>query len=238
MTTWYPPWLKLKLENFLSWSATPAPDEDQTLEPQGHATTSLRQSSRRPGAESRMAVELEDRTTGPIAYTWIMAWLISLFIIFVGCGGASTAPVTTAPVPVTSPEAVPTQEQVEPPAPNPLEEFAGTYHITGGIESDGCGGRIHLAVENAAIDADQGTLFADVVDRTFQARVEDEQMIAEGRFERSSCPESTIFERWTMTRTAEGIEGTLESLWLLPPCDQTCLVVFHVNGSPSGPGAQ
>jgi hypothetical protein len=70
-----------------------------------------------------------------------------------------------------------------------------------------------------------------VVDRTYSARVEGQQLIAEGHFAtRGTCPETVIYERWVLSMTTDGrLEGTLESLWpRAPNCANPCLVTFQI----------
>ncbi len=113
-------------------------------------------------------------------------------------------------------------------APDLIVPFTGSYKVTGTIQHDGCNGEIYFATKN--IDIDTERLHADIVGRDYELRVEEGRLLAEGRFDTRSCPEATIFERWRLTRRPDGaLMGTVESLWLLPPCRTTCLVRFSVQ---------
>lgn len=156
-----------------------------------------------------------------------------LAVFMVGCGHSTLPVETVAPEPTAPPEtpALPEPQEVEPLAP-----FVGHYRLSGSIESDGCNGQIHLAARNITIDEDLRLLHADVVERDFTISAEGDQLLAEGRFPATSCPESTIFERWRLARMSDGsLEGTLVSLWLLPPCRQACLVRFNVTAESADP---
>jgi len=140
--------------------------------------------------------------------------------------------VTTAPAPVTSTVVVPAPAPVV--VADPLEAFGGVYAIAGAPVADGCGGEIVLAARTITVNPAARTLFADVVNRTYTARVEDGRLIAEGHFQaRGTCPETVIFERWILTLTPDGrLEGTLESLWpRAPDCANPCLITFVIAAS-------
>ncbi len=149
-------------------------------------------------------------------------------VLFLGCISPTTTPVpTTVTVAPLSPPIVVVED--------PFEAFAGDYTIGGAPVVDGCGGRIVLAARNIRVDPSTRTLYADVVDRTYEARIESGQLIAEGRFPaRAACQSSTIFERWTLTQNAAGgLDGTLTSLWMLPPnCSHPCQISFVITTTP------
>lgn len=112
-----------------------------------------------------------------------------------------------------------------------LEDFAGTWTIEGSPGADGCMGRVYLAARHVTVDPGSRTLVADVVDRTYAARVEGDALVAEGEFEAAgSCPGKRLEERWTWRRTGPStLEGRLQSGWVIPPlCAQRCLVTFEV----------
>jgi hypothetical protein len=150
-----------------------------------------------------------------------------------GVGDAVRAPTTTVVVPV----APPSHEAVAPlEVADPLAEFVGPYRITGEARSDSCAGVIVLAA-NAIDVAATGHLHANVVNRDYEARVEGERLVAEGRFPASTGCDGDIFERWTFEPSAGGLEGELESEWPLPPsCSSHCRVVFAIHATRAGGG--
>lgn len=159
---------------------------------------------------------------------------LSSTIVIAGCVQA----VTPTPTVTTTLEArvvVPTAAPVVV-VSDPLEAFGGVYSIAGAPMADGCGGEIYLAAQTITIAPQARTLFADVVNRTYAARVEGQQMIAEGHFEaRGTCPETAIYERWVLSMGAgRRLEGSLESLWpRAPTCSNPCLVTFQIAALPT-----
>lgn len=155
-------------------------------------------------------------------------------VVAVGCAPA----LVPAPTVTTTQEArvvVPTAAPVAV-VSDPLEAFGGVYSIAGAPMADGCGGEIYLAARTITVEPQARTLFADVVNRTYAARVEGQQMIAEGHFEaRGTCPETVIYERWILSMSADGrLEGSLESLWpRAPSCANPCLITFQIMALPS-----
>ena len=151
---------------------------------------------------------------------------VAAVVLALGCVEA----VPPGPTVVQAPVAVVASQ------PDPLASFAGVYSIVGRPSSDGCAGQIYLAARTFVVDAGARTLFADVVNRTYAARVEGGLLIAEGNFEDdATCAESQIFERWVLSRQADGsLAGALDSLWPLPPeCGNPCLVRFSVAALPA-----
>jgi hypothetical protein len=148
------------------------------------------------------------------------------------CAGAP-APAMVAAAPAEVGVAVPVAAQ------DGLAAFAGSFAISGQPMADGCAGQIYLAARTIVVDARGRTLFADVVDRTYAARAEAGSLVAEGYFEaQAACPETAIFERWVLSRRADGgLEGVLDSLWpLAGSCGQPCLVRFEIVALPTQRG--
>lgn len=146
----------------------------------------------------------------------------------VGCAGAkpeeTTTPTEPAPVATTA-------------APSmTLDAFAGDYAIEGSTIADTCDAHIVLAAQHVRIDAASRTVFADVVERTYPARLEAGVLVAEGRFTpQHACPQSTIYETWRLTPTGGGLEGTLVSTWLIEPdCAHPCTLEVAIRARPMG----
>jgi hypothetical protein len=148
-----------------------------------------------------------------------------------GNGHPVEAPVAHVALPAPAPASIPVV--VEPaPQVDPLAAFVGRYGIAGTMKSDTCGGGIYLAA-NAIDVASPGRLRANVVNRAYGARVEGGRLVAEGSFPaRAGGCEEKLYERWTLDRVGEGLEGELLSEWPLPPsCSTRCRVVFSITAS-------
>jgi hypothetical protein len=109
---------------------------------------------------------------------------------------------------------------------------AGNFAITGEAEHDGCpSAGIYLAAKHIFVDPAGGTLYADVVNRTYLLRASGGGVDAMGSFEASSyCPSGRLDEHWLL-RGGSKLEGTLESTWPSPgDCSATCTVRFKIHG--------
>jgi hypothetical protein len=157
-----------------------------------------------------------------------IACVLSLALACVVGGCLVPPPAVTAPA-VAAPAA-----PVAAPAPDPMASFGGAYALVGRPMADGCGGQVYLAARSFVVDPAARTLFADVVNRTYSARIENGALVAEGYFEHESlCQDSRLFERWTLTRQADGsLAGTLESIWPLPPACSPCGIQFAIVAIP------
>jgi hypothetical protein len=129
-------------------------------------------------------------------------------------------------------------EQPRPEPPRSIAPFAGSYALEGEPYVDGCNGEIQLLAHGLEIDANARSLRADVVDRPYEARMEGEQLVAEGRLDvpSSQCQNATVFERWELHRAQiVGLEGYLYSTWLIwPSCMRVCTVQFALRAQPQG----
>lgn len=128
---------------------------------------------------------------------------------------------------VSSAQAGPLRPAEPAPAPSPGLE---RYRIEGEPEADGCGGRISLAARVITLDRARGTLFADVVNRTYRARFPPSRVIAEGTFEsRSACPRG-VEERWDLASSGPNeLRGTLDSTWAMAPSCAQCTIRFALR---------
>jgi hypothetical protein len=159
--------------------------------------------------------------------------LLSLaFGLVVACGGA---PPPAAEEPVAMPRAEDVERADTPPS---LEPYAGHYALAGEAVQDGCGGEIVLVARELEVDARRRAVRVEVVDRDYEAHVEDDHLVATGRFDvRDGCPESTVYERFDLRHAAGGgLEGELLSTWLMwPSCMAVCTVRFTVRATPEAP---
>jgi hypothetical protein len=126
--------------------------------------------------------------------------------------------------------------EVPPPS---IAPFAGNYSLSGEAAEDGCAGEIVLIARTLEIDAPARALRVDVVDHDYEAHIEEDHLVATGRFDvtaENACPESTVYERWELERGREGggLEGSLYSTWLMwPSCMSVCTVRFAVRAEPA-----
>ncbi|MFK8004015.1 MAG: hypothetical protein AB8H86_30905 [Polyangiales bacterium] len=113
------------------------------------------------------------------------------------------------------------------------ERWAGRFQLSGAPSEDTCGGAVILAAEHVVIDAGARTLEADVVDRRYEVTdIAGEGLVAEGRFATDVCPQSTLFERWTLQHNGDAWTGTLDSTW--PDhtnCERACTVRFEIRAT-------
>lgn len=140
-----------------------------------------------------------------------------------GTAGATSAPSTADATPTGGEHAV------------TFDAFAGTYRLDGTIRADTCHGRLRLAAETIEVRPAERLLVASVVDRRYDARIEGQTLVAEGRFEaRGTCDEGTLHERWTLRRADDAtLVGAIETLWPLPPdCEHPCRIEVDVVGTP------
>ena len=115
------------------------------------------------------------------------------------------------------------------PAPGPSTGLE-RYRIEGRPEADGCGGRIVLAARVITLDRARGTLFADVVNRTYRARFPGPRVLAEGRFEDDIACGRGVAERWELARSGpHELRGTLESTWAIAPSCAPCTIRFALR---------
>lgn len=114
---------------------------------------------------------------------------------------------------------------------------AGSFAITGEKVMDECPqAAIYLAAKHVFVDPAGGTLYADVVNRTYALRVHGDELVASGRFPTPYCAPARLDERWRL-RGANDLEGTLESTWPRPgDCSTTCTVRFDIHASRLRPG--
>jgi hypothetical protein len=132
---------------------------------------------------------------------------------------------TTVPLPVAA-------------SPDPLTAFVGHYRITGTPRSDGCAGAIVLAATAIDVASTRPVLHPNVVDRDYDARADGDQLVAEGSFPARVGCDGDLFERWTLRRSASGLEGELVSEWPFPPsCASRCRVVFAISARRTDPGS-
>ena len=120
-----------------------------------------------------------------------------------------------------------------------LGPFEGTYALTGHAASNGCGRDMYLAARHLVVKPAARTLFADVVNRTYDARAQGDRLVAEGRFLEPQCRSSEIVERWVLARGPNGaLSGTLESSWqVAPDCATRCSTTYTVSATPASAGA-
>lgn len=113
--------------------------------------------------------------------------------------------------------------------PAPPANWDGRFRLSGAPSQDTCGGAVILAAEHVSIDA--RTLAADVVDRLYGVtELSSERLVAEGRFGTDVCPQSTLFERWTLQREGDAWTGTLDSTWPdSSDCERACTVRFEIS---------
>ena len=130
------------------------------------------------------------------------------------------------------PTVSPAQGAEAPAEPEPVDHWTGRFQISGAPPQDDCGGAIYLAAEHLTIDADARTFAADVIDRLYDVtEITPAQVVAEGRFATDVCPESTMFERWTLQREGDAWTGTLVSTWPDDSdCTRACTVHFEIRG--------
>jgi hypothetical protein len=114
--------------------------------------------------------------------------------------------------------------------------FNGRYILDGAPDHDECGTRIVLAARH--IEIDDRTLRADVVDRTYEARVTDGKLVGWGSFDSHQCDHAPLSERWVLARVdGHTLAGTLESTWrLAPDCHRQCTVRFLLRAVASDDG--
>jgi len=145
--------------------------------------------------------------------------LVLAAVLLGACGGAD---VVEDPAPF---------DDSPPPPVMTLEAFAGSYRIDGQAITDGCAEGVYLAARNIVVDPIARSLQADVVERTYAARVDGETLVAEGRFPSpDGCPDSTLYETWVLAREGDALTGTLSSTWLLrPDCMHPCTIEFAIS---------
>jgi hypothetical protein len=109
---------------------------------------------------------------------------------------------------------------------------AGSFAITGEIESQDCPKLgIFLAAKHLFVDPLGGTVFADVVNRTYALRLNGDELEATGSFLQAAsyCPAASLRERWLL-RGGSQLEGTLDSTWPAPyNCAVDCSVRFRIH---------
>ncbi len=116
-----------------------------------------------------------------------------------------------------------------PPAPRPRPTVE-RYRIEGAPEADGCGGRIVLAARHIQLDRARGRIFADVVNRTYTARVQGDRLLAEGSFRSADACPGGVREAWSLRwSTPRVLTGTLQSTWQLAPRCEPCTVTFRLR---------
>lgn len=147
---------------------------------------------------------------------------IALVALSLAAGCATSPPPNVAP---------PSEAESSTTAPRPAT-FGGSYVLSSSSGTDkACGGQLVLAAKHILVDQDAKTVYADVVNRTYDARFESSTLIAEGRFDvAGTCPGTKIYEKWTLSRDPAGrLVGELESHWSLPPyCQRACEVRFPI----------
>jgi hypothetical protein len=80
-----------------------------------------------------------------------------------------------------------------------------------------------------------GTAHADVVDRTYQARIQGAHLLLDGEYDgHGQCPNPSIAEHWDFTPSSVGLKGTLTSRWKLPPDCRWCEQRFELSGKLDG----
>lgn len=109
--------------------------------------------------------------------------------------------------------------------------WEGRFRLSGEASQDSCGGAVILAAEHVVLGA--GILEADVVDRRYDvSEATAERLVAEGRFGTDVCPQSTLFERWTLRRDGDAWTGTLDSTWPdHSDCERACTVRFEIRAT-------
>jgi hypothetical protein len=132
------------------------------------------------------------------------------------------------PIDPTAESALETQ-----PAGDSLGSYAGRYALEPSSAANECGDKLYLAAKNISISPP--TMHADVVDRTYNARLEQGVFVADGTFDFAGvCPGTRVFEKWTLQHGPAGtLVGNLESHWSLPPdCQRACVARFGITASP------
>jgi len=149
-------------------------------------------------------------------------------------GGLSAPPSRVASVVnVTLPAAASCPPSAPPPAPpDPIAAYADTFGITGNAESDTCGSLgLYLAAQKIAVSPSH-ELFADVVNRTYDARATPAGLTAAGDFAAPECPGEKLHETWAFAPAGNAMEGVLVSEWpVAPECVKTCRVVFAIHAT-------
>lgn len=121
-------------------------------------------------------------------------------------------------------------EPGRPPDPSPSAADIERYRIDGTPAADGCGGRIVLAARHITLQRARGTLFADVVRRTYRARFTADRVEASGHFTSNAACTGGLDERWSLRRTSpDELRGTLESTWQLEPDCRACTITFQIH---------
>jgi hypothetical protein len=126
-----------------------------------------------------------------------------------------------------------------------LASFAGSYPAVSFEPSENtCGSPFTNGVTAIIVDADAHVVYTVGEERRYAARVEADELVADGYFGGESsglCDEdSRFYERWRFRKQPDGaLRGAVEGLWPLPPehCARPCRVAFSVTtGASTGPG--
>ncbi|MBS2033253.1 MAG: hypothetical protein JST54_35595 [Deltaproteobacteria bacterium] len=115
-------------------------------------------------------------------------------------------------------------------ANNARSRYDGNYSLLGEyVDQPGACPAVVLAAHHLFVDLEGGTAFADVVQRTYPTKLENDALVAEGDFPTmTGCGD--FHERWELSLSANGLGGTLRSRWKIPPsCTATCDAVFHIE---------
>jgi hypothetical protein len=118
-----------------------------------------------------------------------------------------------------------------PQAKDRVEAPVERYRIIGRPRSDGCAGRVYLAGRVLTVDRSAGTVFVDVVRRTYGARFPAEGGLdASGHFAADGTCEGGLDERFELRPDgADRLRGTLSSTWRFMPDCAECTIRFSIQ---------
>ena len=120
--------------------------------------------------------------------------------------------------------------------PTSAPSFAGHYRITGVIESDGCGGRVHLAAQHIDVSLDGKLLTADVVNRRYDAHLDGDRLVASLAAQPTSAAPSArepLAESWSFQHASDGgLAGLLSGKWQLQGAPAPCEIRHRITATP------
>jgi hypothetical protein len=120
------------------------------------------------------------------------------------------------------------------PAPESQRGWGAYYSVAAQYLEDECGSGVYWAAKHVRLDVENGTLWADVVDRWYTVRVVGGELVVESTFANPAlCPGRSGHERWVLRRQGDALVGTAMSDWYLPPSCNHCVVKFSVVMTPA-----